>query len=208
MSAREDTTAALAHALVRFNARVLALLGALGGGTALFVATWVLVLQGGETPGTMLGQLGHFFPGYSVTPAGAFAGALWGALAGGLLGWIFGRAYGPGLLRQSTRSRARADRGEEPGANVALLSPLQAGLTTAALLAGGLFVVTNWLHLRYGFPSPHLELLSNYLPGYTSDFAGSLVGAAWIFVEGFALAAAVAWIYNRVVRWRHPAELV
>lgn len=203
---RDDRTRELSRALVRFNARVLALLSAAGGGLALFAATLVLVLHGDPNPGTMLGTLGHFFPGYEVSVAGAFLGLVYGALAGGALGWIFGRLYGPGLLRQSTRDGSETVSGDEPGARIALLSPLWAGLTTGGLFAAGIFLATNWLWLRYGFESPHLGLLANYLPGYTTDFTGSLVGAVWLLLDGFVFAASVAWIYNRVASWRHPAH--
>lgn len=201
MSARSEE---LARALVRFNARVMGATGALLCGAGLFLATIALVIRGGDDPGPMLGLLRHFFPGYSVSVGGAFIGAFWAALLGYLAAAAFAWAYGPWFLRETTRAVVAHAKGEpdEPGHDIATFSTIPMALSTGALLAAGLFLATNWLWFRYGFPSPTLGLLSNYLPGYTTDFTGSLIGAFWIFLYGFVGAGAVAWIYNRIVTRR------
>lgn len=188
----------LSRAVVRFNARVLGITLGVIAGLGLFVATIVLVLHGGTDPGPMLGLLRHFFPGYTVTIGGAFVGAIWAAGTFYVVGALFGLSFGRWLLRRGG-PMTRGDGEEEPGRGVALLPPLPVGLTTGALLASGLFVATNWLVFRGGVQNPHLGLLSYYLPGYTTDFAGSLIGAFWVLLYGFATAASVAWIYDRIV---------
>ena len=191
---------AFARALVRFNGHVLGATLALLAGAALFTATLAVVLRGGEGSGEILGQLRYFFPGYAISPAGAFVGALWAAAGGYVLGMVFSRIYSPWILRQAKHAASDAD--DAPGSSVMLLPPLPMALTTAGMLALGLFAATNWLSLRYGHPSPHLGLLANYLPGYRTDFVGSLFGSFWLFVYAFAAAGATALIYNRVVRLR------
>ena len=92
--------------LVRFNSHVLGATTAVLSATGLFVATLVLLPQGGDVKGPMLGQLAYLLPGYSVSLGGAFLGAFWAALLGYAVGAIFSRAYGPWLLREATRSAA------------------------------------------------------------------------------------------------------
>ena len=59
-------------------------------GTALFLATAVLVIRGslspGEPVGPMLNLLNNFFPGYRMTWTGAFLGWFYGFLNGFLAG--------------------------------------------------------------------------------------------------------------------------
>jgi hypothetical protein len=189
---------AFARALVRFNSRVLGATVALLAGSGLFVATLVLVVQGGPVTGPLLARLAYLLPGYSVSPGGALVGALWAALGGYVLGAVFSRLYGPWLLREAVRSAGGESAGE-PGSDVTRLPAAPLSLTTGGLLALCLFLVTNFLALRYGQPSPKLALLSHYLPGFTPSFAGSLVGAFWIFLYGYAGAGIVAQIYNAIV---------
>ncbi len=66
---------------------------ALGGATGvvlgglIFLMTLTLVIKGGYPLGPKLGLLRHFFPGYTVSFAGAWVGLAWGFSAGFLLGW-------------------------------------------------------------------------------------------------------------------------
>jgi hypothetical protein len=80
-------------AVARLQARVLALVGALLGGTTLFVMTALLLLKGGPQVGQHLRLLGQYFYGYTVTWPGAFVGMLYGAATGALIGWIVGVVY-------------------------------------------------------------------------------------------------------------------
>ncbi|MCA9511627.1 MAG: hypothetical protein KC560_13040 [Myxococcales bacterium] len=190
---------AVAGALVRLNAHVLGAVLALVLGASLFVATLVLLVQGGPQTGQMLSLLAYFFPGYGMSFGGAIVGGLWGALAGYVVGFAVGRAYGPWMLRGTVRMLDRRARGEVGVHTIVSLRPVAFATVSAALLAVGLLVATNWLWLRSGgVPSPHLLLLTNYLPGYATNPLGSVVGAFWVFVYGFTGAFGVAWIYGKV----------
>jgi hypothetical protein len=62
-------------------------------GLGLFAATMVLVIKGGPDPGPHLGLLGQYFPGYSVTWAGAVIGAAYTFVLGYLAGRTVGTVY-------------------------------------------------------------------------------------------------------------------
>jgi hypothetical protein len=205
MRATDPTkTRELERALLRFNSRLLGTTVGLMASAGLFAATLILLAHGDENPGRMLGELHHLFPGYRVSVGGAFAGAAWAGAVGYALGFVVAHANGRWVLRETAhRTEASRDAGD-PQCGVAVLSPLPAGLVMGALLALGLLAATNWLWFRYGFESPHLALLRHYLPGYTTDPAGSLIGAFWMFCYGFVGAGAIAWIYDRVVAFRFP----
>ena len=79
----------------------------------------------------------------------------------------------------------------------ATLTGIGAGLVAAL----GLFLATSWLLLKGGDPvGPHLLLLAQFMPGYRMTVVGSLVGAAWAFLWGFAAGYGVSRIYNLLVR--------
>ena len=80
-------------AVVRLRSRVLAVVFSVLGGTALFLVTAWLLIQGGYNVGEHLGLLGNFLPGYTVSWPGAFLGFFYGALIGGLLGWTVAQVY-------------------------------------------------------------------------------------------------------------------
>lgn len=205
----KSQTAITARALVRFNTQLMGFLFGFLGSAALFVVTLALVIYGGDEPGPFLGQLRYFFPGYSVTLGGAFIGALWGGGAGYALGRVLGLAYGSWMFKSTTQALERLSDSELENAlqpRVVLLDAKSFGLMSGGLLALGLVVSTSWLWFTTGHWSPHLALLSNYLPGYEPTFTGSLVGAIWIFVYGTLAAGAVAWIYDRVVVMRTSAR--
>ena len=56
------------------------------GALALFVATSVLLLRGGQDVGKHLQLLRYYLPGYSVSWPGALLGLVYGALLGALIG--------------------------------------------------------------------------------------------------------------------------
>jgi len=68
-----------------------------------------------------------------------------------------------------------------------------------------LFAATALLLIRDVKPvGPHLALLSNYFPGYTMTWTGSLIGFLYGAGLGAAIGWSVAWLYNRIVNLRHP----
>ncbi len=63
-----------------------------------------------------------------------------------------------------------------------------------------IFAATNWLVLKGGeVVGPHMGLLDQFFIGYSVTFIGSLVGAAYAFVIGYASGLFVAKIYNWVI---------
>jgi hypothetical protein len=75
------------------------------------------------------------------------------------------------------------------------------GIATGLLAGGGLFIATNILVLKGGYPvGPHLSLLSIFFPGYRVTFAGSLVGFVYAFVLGYAVGRIIGTVYNRLAR--------
>lgn len=73
----------------------------LGGllGVGLLATTLALVLRGGEHPGEMLEHLAIYFPGYTVTTAGAFVGAAYAFALGWLLGQLIAVVYNATVVR-------------------------------------------------------------------------------------------------------------
>ncbi len=63
----------------------------------------------------------------------------------------------------------------------------------------GLFLATAWLLIRGG-PNigQHLNLLSNYFPGYSVSWPGAFIGLCYGFVSGAVIGWCIAWIYNRI----------
>ena len=64
-------------------------------GLAVFLATIILLIKGGEVVGPNLALLGQFFYGYTVTVTGAFVGLVYGFIFGFIVGWLIA------LLRNS-----------------------------------------------------------------------------------------------------------
>jgi hypothetical protein len=83
----------LRRAVASLNGHILgAVLGAVCG-ALLFLATLVLVLEGGPNTGATLWLLHHYFPGYTVTVAGAFVGFAYAFVVGYLAGYVVGKVY-------------------------------------------------------------------------------------------------------------------
>ncbi|HZI83561.1 MAG TPA: hypothetical protein VFF44_06585 [Casimicrobiaceae bacterium] len=78
-------------ALAKLDAAAFAIASALVSAAVLFALTLFLVVKGaapGMPVGPHLAQLSVFFPGYSVTVAGAFIGAAYAGAAGGVAGLL------------------------------------------------------------------------------------------------------------------------
>jgi hypothetical protein len=62
-------------------------------GLGLLGATLFLVAKGGQNVGEHLNLLGNYFPGYSVSAAGAFIGFVYAFVLGYGLGRVVGTVY-------------------------------------------------------------------------------------------------------------------
>ena len=58
-------------------------------GLAVFLATLILVIKGGDVVGPNLRLLGEYLPGYRVTAPGSVLGLIYGSLTGFIGGWLF-----------------------------------------------------------------------------------------------------------------------
>lgn len=198
-----ETETSVLRAAIRLNAMIMALAFGLLGGAILWLSTVILLLRGGEKVGVHLSLLSVFFPGYSVTWAGAWIGLLWGflfgALSGAILYWSFARAL---RARFSDQSRDSPASGPIAPATL-LISGNALGTSLGALLALQLLVTTNSLVVRGTASfSSNAALLAHYLPGYSVSFWGSIVGAVQLFAAAFVVSHILAGIYNFVARLR------
>ena len=93
MTSQPSEEELILRSIARLRAGIMAIVVGTLCGTALLVATVWLLIRGGENVGQHLALLRNFFPGYSVTWAGAVIGFFWGAVSGGLIGWVTAWVY-------------------------------------------------------------------------------------------------------------------
>jgi hypothetical protein len=178
-----------ASVLVRINARAWGVATGALLGVGLFLATLVLLWKGGSDVGAHLGRLSYVLPGYDVSYAGAFLGLIYGFF----IGYALGRVLGP---KRDLSSTDAADSGPIH----VRLAPRSWGFTLGVLMALVLFAMANVLFLRGGSDvGSLLRHLHIYLPGYSVDFIGSLIGGAYMLALGWIVGQAIAQIYNRAV---------
>ena len=84
---------------------------------------------------------------------------------------------------------------------VVRLNSVMMGIVAGMLFGLVIFVATIWLVIKGG-PNvgQHLQLLSQFFPGYRVTFLGSLVGLAYGVVTGFVIGFVVGRLYNYIVR--------
>lgn len=87
---------------------------------------------------------------------------------------------------------------------------LRAGILAIVfgLVSGtGLLLATLWLVVRGGhFVGLHLNLLSNYFPGYRVSWGGSIIGFFYAAALGAIVGWLIAWFYNAVVSLRAAGQ--
>ena len=194
----------LLTSLVRLNMFIMGAMTGIFAGLLLWFATAILLLRGGPNVGQNLSLLGVFLPGYEVSWAGAWIGLFWGLILGGLSGAILYGSYAATLSRGLSQPVL-----ETPSASlfrppVFLISGTALGLALGGLAALQLLITTNWLVWRgTAHLSSNAALLTNYLPGYSVSFNGSLVGAAQLFGFVFIAAMLFSAAYNTVAKARN-----
>ncbi len=193
----------LLGSLVRLNMAIMGAIAGLFGGAALWLATVVLLLRGGEQVGKHLSLLSVFLPGYEVTWTGAWIGLFWGALAGAISGALLYWSYARSLREKLAQRVVDASQPAVFEAPVFLISGVALGSALGLLGALQLFLTTNWLVLRgTAHLSTNAALLANYLPGYTVSFTGSLIGGIQLFAVIFVAALVFSATYNLIARSR------
>ncbi len=80
-------------ALLKLNARAWGIAVGLLFGLGLFIATIVLIAEGGLDVGSHLALIGKLLPGYRVTVAGAFIGFAYMFVIGYAIGRVIGTVY-------------------------------------------------------------------------------------------------------------------
>lgn len=196
----DPTVELLISRAVRLNVIIMGLTIGAGAGLGLFFGTQLSLALYGDNAGNFLNLLGVFFPGYSASPGGAWAGLLWGFVIGGFSGsygyWLYSRNARRRFAEMTVQAETSGQLVDRPTAQ---LSGQSLGLAFGSLLALQLFLTTMWLVVRgTGDSSPHADLLSNYLPGYSVTFVGALIGCLEIFVFTYVFAWIFAGIYNVV----------
>ena len=204
----DDAERKVLNAAIRVNTVIMAVATGMLCAAILWSSTAILLLRGGPDVGAHLSLLSVFFPGYSVTWSGAWIGLLWGfiygALSGIVLYWSYARTLHERLCELLVDSTADS-RLTPP---IFLFSGNALGIGLGALMALQLLLTTNWLVARgTASESTNAALLSQYLPGYTVSFSGSIVGALELFAVAFVASHVLAGIYNTVTRLRATRDM-
>ena len=194
----------LLTSLVRLNMSIMGAMAGIFAGLLLWLATAILLLRGGPNVGQNLSLLGVFLPGYEVSWAGAWIGLFWGLILGGLSGAILYGSYAATLSRGLSQPVLDTPSASLYRPPVFLVSGTSLGLALGGLAALQLLLTTNWLVWRgTAHLSSNAALLTNYLPGYSVSFTGSLVGAAQLFGFVFIAAMLFSAAYNTVAKARN-----
>jgi protoporphyrinogen oxidase len=199
----------LLRVLIRMNTAIMAMLGAFFGAAGLWLATAVLLMRGGDDVGRHLSLLSIFLSGYEVSWNGAFIGAFWGALIGATSGAVVYWSYSRTLRFHLERRLVEDAQRSLFDLPVFLISGPALGSALGLLGALQLFLTTNWLVLRgTASESSTAALMTNYLPGYSVSFVGSLDGGIQLFAAIFVGALLFSGLYNAIAkrraRKRHP----
>ncbi|MCR9104050.1 MAG: hypothetical protein NXI15_02055 [Gammaproteobacteria bacterium] len=196
----------LLHAAIRFNSMILGLTGGSLAAIIIYFATHASMARWGEDSGNYLGLLAVFFPGYSVSPTGAWLGALWAFVYVGTFSALSYRLYGRVLGTRISEILLSTTPTENPvlRPSIMRLHGMSLGLAIGAMAALGLFCSTAWLVIRgTAAESVHAALLANYIPGYSVSILGGLIGAIELFALVFLGCLLLAAVYNKVVARRH-----
>lgn len=65
------------------------------------------------------------------------------------------------------------------------------------IVCGGGALLIGWVSIG-GYGRQFVETMASFYLGYSSSFAGGLIGGLWGFVDGLAAGAVVALVYNAV----------
>lgn len=201
-----DINLKLLHAAIRFNALILGLTGGSLAAVIVYFATHGSMAKWGEYSGNYLGLLAVFFPGYSVSSAGAWIGAFWAFVFVGAFSALSYRLYGRVLGTRISEILLSTTPTENPvlKPSVMRLHGMSLGLALGVMAGLGLFGSTAVLVIRgTAHESVHAALLANYIPGYSVSLLGGLVGAVQLFALVFISCLLLAAVYNKVVKARH-----
>lgn len=75
------------------------------------------------------------------------------------------------------------------------LRPLSLGLALG-VLSGLSMMVFALLAWGWGYGAGFMLQYASIYPGYVASIAGSFMGLAWGFLEGFVFGVLLAWFYN------------
>lgn len=80
--------------------------------------------------------------------------------------------------------------------NKCKLSPTALGLSLGIVWGLSVFL-TGLIAFYFSYGKPFVAAMSTMYVGYEPSIAGSLIGGAFAFIDGFIGGALVAWFYNR-----------
>ena len=84
---------------------------------------------------------------------------------------------------------------------IILLNAKLLGLVLGFFFGAGLFLMTVFLVVKGGTNvGAHLNLLSNFFPGYQVTWVGSFIGFGYAFVVGFVSGLVLGAVYNKIAR--------
>jgi hypothetical protein len=194
---------------IRFNARILGLTAGTLAAIVIYIATQASIVKWGGDSGGYLGLLAIFFPGYSVSSAGAWIGAFWAFIYCGTCSWLSYRVYGKVLGTRISALLLSPVSTANPvlKPSTLRLHGVSLGVAIGSIAALSLFASPAWLVVRgTAGESVHAALFSNYIPGYSVSIMGGLWGAIELFGLVFLSCLLLATVYNKLVKIRHKTS--
>ena len=194
---------------IRFNARILGLTAGTLAAVVIYIATQASIVKWGADSGDYLGLLAIFFPGYSVSSAGAWIGAFWAFIYSGTCSWLSYRVYGKVLGTRISALLLSPVSTANPVLKPSILQlhGVSLGVAIGSIAALSLFSSTAWLVVRgTAGESVHAALFSNYIPGYSVSIMGGLWGAIELFGLVFLSCLLLSTVYNKLVKIRHKTS--
>ena len=194
---------------IRFNGRILGLTAGSLAAVVIYIVTQTSIVKWGDDSGGYLGLLAIFFPGYSVSSAGAWIGAFWAFIYFGTCSWLSYRVYGKVLGTRISALLLSPVSTANPVLKPSILQlhGVSLGVAIGSIAALSLLASTVWLVVRgTAGESVHAALFSNYIPGYSVSIMGGLWGAIELFGLVFLSCLLLATVYNKVVKIRHKTS--
>ncbi len=192
---------------VSLNTKIAAVSAGVVFGLLVLLVTVFLRLRLGPDVESAANIPALFMPGYRVSYGGAWIGMVWGFIYGAVSGAAMYATYARTLRGRITRQLGLPQGADSLRAPTFVIAGPALGLSLGLTAAVALIIATLSVNLNGNRDARlGIELLGQYLPGFSVGLVGSLLGAVEMFMLVFVAANLMAFIYNKLARRRRAID--